>query len=151
MGRKLSPIKDTGPVGQFATRLRDRRARVPGLTYRDMAARCHYSHSVLADAAAGKVLPTWEVAEAFIRACGAGDDEAGEWREFWLETRLALENLLRKLGQASLVVPDRTLAGRRTRPARLRPVSPTPPSRTSASLTLSKSGPTRTSTTSCTS
>jgi hypothetical protein len=122
VGRKLSPIEDTGPVGQFATRLRARRAQVPWLTYRGMAGQCHYSHSVLADAAAGKVLPTWEVTEAFVRACGAGDDEVSEWRAFWLETRQALENLLRKLGQASLVVPDGTLAGRRARPGRLRPV-----------------------------
>ena len=45
MGRKENPIKDTGPLGQFATRLRQRRNQViPRPSYRSMAKRCHYSH-----------------------------------------------------------------------------------------------------------
>jgi Helix-turn-helix domain len=123
MGRRLSPIKDTGPVGEFATRLRARQAQlVPRPTYRDLAKLCHYSHSVLADAAKGEKLPTWEVAEAFVRACGADEEETSSWRTYWLETRQALEDLLRKLGQASLVAQTRTLTGQAARPARLRPV-----------------------------
>jgi Helix-turn-helix domain len=122
MGRKHNPIEDPGPVGQFAGRLRDRRAQKPGLTYRDMADLGYCSHSVFADAAAGKKLPTWEVTEAFVRACGADDEEVGQWRTSWLETRQAVEGLLRKLGQASLVMPDSTLTSRTARPRRLRPV-----------------------------
>lgn len=123
MGRKLNPIKDTGPVGQFATRLRARQAQVvPRPTYRGLAKLCHYSHSVLADAANGEKLPTWEVTEAFVRACGADDEEVGNWHTYWLETRQALENLLRKLGQASLLVPARTLTSQTARFGRLRPV-----------------------------
>lgn len=123
MGRNENPIKDTGPLGQFATRLRERRNQViPHPSYRGLAKLCHYSHSVLAEAASGEKLPTWEVTEAFVRACGADDKEVGNWHSYWLETRQALQNLLRKLGQASLIVPGRTLTGPATRPGRLRPV-----------------------------
>jgi hypothetical protein len=123
VGRKENPIQDTGPVGQFATRLRERREKViPRPGYRGLAKLCHYSHSVLAEAAAGEKLPTWEVTEAYVRACGADDEEAGNWHAYWLETRQAVQDLLRKLGQASLIVPDRTLTGPAARRGRLRPV-----------------------------
>lgn len=125
MGRGLKPIADQGPIGQFATRLRRRREEAADkLTFRAMAENCHFSHSVLADAAAGKALPTWPVTEAFVRACGADDDEVAAWRTDWLDTQRIVGNLRRKLGEADVVVPTRSATGHRIRQGRLRPVEP---------------------------
>ncbi len=113
MGRPLNPIEDDGPIGKFAKRLRDCRAQTPKkLTYRAMAALCHFSHSVLAEAAAGKILPTWPVVKAFVQACGADDDEIKDWEKYWLDTQRAAGNLRRKLGEADIMgLCSRTLSG----------------------------------------
>jgi hypothetical protein len=125
MGRRLNPIKDDGPVGKFAKRLRDRRAQVPKkLTYRAMAAAGYFSHSVLAGAAAGKSFPTWEVTEAFVRACDAEDDEVKAWKNDWLDTHRAVGNPQGKLGETEVVVPTRLTNGKLIRAGRLRPVQP---------------------------
>jgi hypothetical protein len=125
MGRRLNPIEDDGPVGKFAKRLRDRRAQVPKkLTYRAMAAAGYFSHSVLAGAAAGKNFPTWEVTEAFVRACDAEDDEVKAWKNDWLDTHRALGNPRGKLGETEAVVPTRLTSGQPIRAGRLRPVQP---------------------------
>jgi DNA-binding NarL/FixJ family response regulator len=54
------------------------------LTYRELAARAHYSPAVLSQAAAGKVVPPWPVVRAFVMACGA--DEA-PWERRWHQVR----------------------------------------------------------------
>ncbi|TMR02201.1 helix-turn-helix domain-containing protein [Actinomadura soli] len=71
----------TGPVAAFACTLRDLRdSAVPMPTYREMAKRVHYSVTALSQAAAGRKLPTWEVTQAFVRACGA---DPAEWLPRW--------------------------------------------------------------------
>lgn len=127
MGNKYSPIFDEGPVGQYAQRLRDRKSAArtetePRLTFRQMAKGCHYSHATLANACAGKELPNWPVTEAFLRACGADDDEVAEWRQEWIRTQRVLGSLRRKLGEADVVVPTRSSEGRAIREGRLRPI-----------------------------
>jgi hypothetical protein len=121
MGRPRKPIDDTGPVGQFATQLRDRQDQVPGLTFRAMASRAHSSHSVLAEAAGGKKFPTWTVTRAFLVGCGAGQEEIASWQERWKETNDSIYALMRKIGRSSVVVPTRSDAGP-IRDGRLRPV-----------------------------
>jgi hypothetical protein len=81
-------------------------------TCRVMAALCHFSHSVLAEAASGKIMPTWPVVKAFVQACGADDDEVQNWETYYLDTQRAVGNLRRKLGEADIVGRClRTLSG----------------------------------------
>ncbi|WP_327591258.1 hypothetical protein OHA25_61145 (plasmid) [Nonomuraea sp. NBC_00507] len=123
MGNKRKPILDDGPIGQFAQRLRDRMDEVvPALTFRAMKQKAFCSHAVLAEACAGKKLPSWVVTEAFVRACGADDAEVKAWHEDWLQTQRSVGRLRRKLGQADVVVPTHTDTGLPVRDGRLRPV-----------------------------
>jgi hypothetical protein len=124
MGRKMAPIADTGPIGQFAQRLRDRRNAVsPRPTFRKMAtANTYYSHSVFADACAGKTLPTEAVVVAFVTALGADAEEVEQWKTDRLQVARMVGRLRRKLGDADVVVPTHTPDGKPIRPGRLRPV-----------------------------
>jgi hypothetical protein len=124
MGRRLNPIQDPGPIGKFAQRLRDRREQAGTPPFRQMAKATFCSHAVLADACAGKTLPTWEVTEAFVRALGADDDEVERWKTDRLQPQKAVGRLRRQLGDADVVVPTHTDTGRPIRPGRLRPVQP---------------------------
>jgi len=60
----------SNPLANLAGALRALRGRSGNPPYRKMAQRVHLSHTTLSRAAAGKNLPTWEVTEAYIRACG---------------------------------------------------------------------------------
>ncbi|MGH4011282.1 MAG: helix-turn-helix domain-containing protein [Pseudonocardiaceae bacterium] len=125
MGRPPNPIEDDGPIGDLAKRLREHRAQASKkLTYRAMAALCHFSHSVLAEAASGKIMPTWPVVKAFVQVCGADDDEVKNWENYYLDTQRAVGNLRRKLGETDIVVPTRSASGRPIRAGRLRPIQP---------------------------
>ncbi|MFC5181028.1 nSTAND1 domain-containing NTPase [Actinomadura harenae] len=83
MGRREKPLDPTdGPVARFAFELRKLRDEAGGITYRAMAAQAHYSTATLADAAAGRRLPSREVALAYVTACGGDPDEwASRWDE----------------------------------------------------------------------
>lgn len=61
----------TGPVAEFAEVLRELRAGAGNPPYKAMQRRAGLSASALSEAARGSRLPTWRVAEAYIRACGA--------------------------------------------------------------------------------
>ncbi|MYY05066.1 MULTISPECIES: hypothetical protein [unclassified Streptomyces] len=78
--RELDPAD--GPVVRFALELRKLRREAAPLTYREMAARAHYSATTLAEAAAGDRLPSLPVTLAYVRACGG--DEA-HWERRWAE------------------------------------------------------------------
>ncbi|WP_280484431.1 helix-turn-helix domain-containing protein [Nocardia cyriacigeorgica] len=105
MGRKRNPIPDPlSPAGRFALELRRLLDRAPGLTLSKLAAKTNYSQSTLAEATAGKKLPTWEVAEAIVRACGAentgpqpnrgpGPGAISSWRTFWYAARGEIDAL----------------------------------------------------------
>lgn len=87
-GRPENPLdRAAGPVPQFASGLRDLR-KAAKLSYRAMAEKAHYSPPALSTAANGKQMPTWEVTEAYVKACG-GDVE--EWRVRWRDTKQLLE------------------------------------------------------------
>jgi transcriptional regulator with XRE-family HTH domain len=69
-------------VTAFAAELRRVRAGT-GLPYRTLAERAHYSHSSLVRAARGDNLPTWEVAKAFLSACGIPAGHLPTWQRLW--------------------------------------------------------------------
>ena len=68
------------PVGMFAADLRALMAAAGVPSYRELARRAHFSHTVIAAAAGGKVLPSLEVTLAFVGACGG---DAAVWEERW--------------------------------------------------------------------
>ncbi|MGC4937854.1 helix-turn-helix domain-containing protein [Kribbella sp. DT2] len=73
---------DGSPLKAFAAGLRRRRAAT-GRTYRELAAGAHYSHTNLVRAASGRTLPTWELASAYLVACGASERELSGWYDVW--------------------------------------------------------------------
>ncbi|WP_405879937.1 XRE family transcriptional regulator [Streptomyces sp. NBC_01136] len=107
MGRReveINPL--AGPVEELAGALRDLRAASGLPTYRQMAARTHYSASVLSRAARGSQLPSLAVVKAFAEACGA---DPGPYEQRWRQARQALH-------------ADEPADEREATPARTRPV-----------------------------
>ncbi|MEV7190222.1 hypothetical protein AB0N81_00255 [Streptomyces sp. NPDC093510] len=83
------PLEDDGGVlTEFAADLRQLREKAGSPPYRRLARDAHYSSTTLADAAAGRRLPSLPVTLAYVRACG-GDVAA--WEDRWraLSARLA--------------------------------------------------------------
>ena len=78
------------PVGMFAADLRALMAAAGVPSYRELARRAHFSHTVIAAAAGGKVLPSLEVTLAFVGACGG---DAAVWEERWRAVRAELDAL----------------------------------------------------------
>ncbi|GAB2552931.1 helix-turn-helix domain-containing protein [Kribbella endophytica] len=74
---------DGSPVKAFAAGLRRLRASA-GLTYRQLAVDAHYSHTNLVRAASGRALPSWELARAYLVACGVSELGIPAWYEVWL-------------------------------------------------------------------
>ncbi|WP_307806406.1 helix-turn-helix domain-containing protein [Streptomyces sp. FH025] len=80
MGRQEQPLDaGDGPLAHFALDLRELRRRAGSPPYRRLAARTNYSASTLAEAAAGRRLPSDGVLAAFVAACG-GDPVEWEHR-----------------------------------------------------------------------
>src|ERR1700761_3277277 len=75
MGRPENTISASGPVADFAQQLRLLRQHA-ALTLRQLAARTELSTATLSVAASGRKLPTWEVARAYVQACGGGTDDS---------------------------------------------------------------------------
>lgn len=87
MGRPERVLdRGTGPVADFAGQLRELRDSAGRPTYRELAARTHYSPTVLSRAAAGRELPSAEVTRAFATACGA---DPAEWERRLARARAA--------------------------------------------------------------
>src|SRR5689334_11031621 len=84
MGRPESKIS-TGDVHlrAFASELRALRRQAGSPSYRDLAAKAHFSPSALSRAANGQVLPTLAVTLAFVSAC---DGDTLAWEQRWMET-----------------------------------------------------------------
>ncbi|BCJ56070.1 hypothetical protein Asp14428_75450 [Actinoplanes sp. NBRC 14428] len=76
--RRIDPAE--GPVQQFAWDLRQLRQAAGRPSYRELAARVHYSASVLSEAAAGHALPSLAVTLAYVRGC---DGDPAEWERRW--------------------------------------------------------------------
>ncbi len=66
-------------MADFAQQLRLLRQHA-ALTLRQLAGRTGLSTATLSVAASGRKLPTWEVARAYVQACGGDTDE---WRVRW--------------------------------------------------------------------
>ena len=87
MGRSEQPVDGSGPLGRLAGELRALRRSAGSPTYREMAARTHFSRSTLAQAASGRTLPSLPVMLAYVRVCGG---EAEPWRRRWQQAQSAL-------------------------------------------------------------
>ena len=83
MPRPERPIHPHWPLASFAGGLRALRDE-RGIKYRQMSRRAHYCVTALAGAASGQYLPTWEVTQAFVLACGGSVDD---WHRRWCEAR----------------------------------------------------------------
>ena len=86
MPRPQRPIDPSeGPIAEFAAELRGVRDRAGRPTYREMARKVHRSQTSLSEAAGGRIVPTWETTEAFLRACDV--DDLPSWRRRWEQCR----------------------------------------------------------------
>lgn len=83
MPRPERPIDPRSPLALFAADLRALRQE-RGIKYRQMSRQINYCVTALAGAASGRYLPTWEVTQAFVVACGGPVDQ---WRERWCAAR----------------------------------------------------------------
>ncbi|GIG68470.1 helix-turn-helix domain-containing protein [Phytomonospora endophytica] len=89
MGRRERELSPRGGLaGRLAAELRALRREAGGPSYREMASRVYFSRSALAEAAAGRSLPSLPVLLAFVQACG-GDPEP--WTERWHVLRRLLD------------------------------------------------------------
>ncbi|MFI9846701.1 hypothetical protein ACIHFD_57440 [Nonomuraea sp. NPDC051941] len=89
MARPEKPITWDGPVADLARALRTVRERAGSPPYRAMGQLVHRSVSVLADAAAGHRCPTWQVASAYVQACGGSEDDQRLIHAHWELARAA--------------------------------------------------------------
>ncbi|GAA0903805.1 MULTISPECIES: nSTAND1 domain-containing NTPase [Streptomyces violaceusniger group] len=88
MPRAERPLADDdGVLTAFAADLRRLRAEAGSPPYRELARRAHYSSTTLADAAAGRKLPSLAVTLAYVRAC---DGDPAEWETRWRSTAAEL-------------------------------------------------------------
>ncbi len=88
MPRAERPLdSDDGALTHFAAGLRLLRSKAGSPGYRELAARAHYSSTTLADAAAGRKLPSLPVTLAYVRACGG---DPAEWEARWREVAAEL-------------------------------------------------------------
>jgi transcriptional regulator with XRE-family HTH domain len=78
-GREQPETPTTGPRADFAERLRQLRSG-QGLTLRALASRSGYTQASLSAVEQGRLAPSWEVIEAFVRTCGS---DPGHWRRLW--------------------------------------------------------------------
>ncbi|MPZ83743.1 MAG: hypothetical protein GEV28_26460 [Actinophytocola sp.] len=83
--RPLGPGDDA--LVRFAGDLRRVRDRAGSPTYRELAARAHYSAAALSEAAGGRKLPSLAVTVAYVAACGG---DAAEWEARWREAAAEL-------------------------------------------------------------
>lgn len=83
MARPEIPVTWDGPVADLARALRRLRGQAERPDYRALAAKAGYSAATLAEAAAGRVRPSRDVALAFAGACNAGPREFAEIEDLW--------------------------------------------------------------------
>lgn len=130
MPRPENPIIWDGPVADLARMLRGMRERVGDPGYRTLAKQVHYCPTTLADATGGHSRPTWQVAEAFARACGADDADMAELRSLWLEADQAARTTATVMRRSRMTTevtaglagsPGRGSSRRRRQPGQPRP------------------------------
>ncbi|TDD90403.1 AAA family ATPase [Actinomadura rubrisoli] len=90
MPRPERPLSsESPPLLEFASDLRLLREKAGKPTYRQLSESAHYSVTVLAQAAAGRKLPSLAVTLAYVDACGGDVDE---WRARWHSVAADLES-----------------------------------------------------------
>ncbi|MFJ9909337.1 helix-turn-helix domain-containing protein [Streptomyces sp. NPDC101152] len=88
MGRPELPLDPAGgPLAAFADDLRALRHKAGTPSYRQLAARAHFSATALSRAASGQALPSLEVTLAFVAAC---DGDTRAWQARWRAVRTEL-------------------------------------------------------------
>jgi len=103
-GRPERPIDpEAGPVQAFAVALRQLRQQDGGCSYRQLAHRAHYSPAALCQAAAGRTMPSLQLALAYVAACGG---DAADWRGRWEHAREQLGDSPIPPGAGELDSPD---------------------------------------------
>lgn len=95
---------------RFAADLRQLRKKAGGPTYRELAARVHYSVTTLSSAADGRRLPSLAVTLAFVRGCGG---DADEWERRWhtVASELAVEEAANGNGSGTPVCEEPPYVG----------------------------------------
>lgn len=90
-GRREKQLEPTSPAAGFAAALREARLAAGSPQYRVMATEAHFSSPALSQAASGAKLPSWQVAAAYLKACGVTDlaPWENEWQIAKLKTKLA--------------------------------------------------------------
>lgn len=84
MARTQQALQGDGPAIRFANRLRHARQSA-GLTLRRLSEISGYSVGALSNAESGRKIPSWDLTEAFVRACRQPD--VGRWRGWWESER----------------------------------------------------------------
>ena len=91
MGRPEEPPDPlVGPLAEFAVGLQALRRAVGDPSFEALGRRSDYSASDVAAAVSGRVVPSFAMTLAFVRACG-GDEEEWAWRWHSLQERLGDE------------------------------------------------------------
>lgn len=103
-------VSDDVALVEFVQGLRALRGSA-GLTLQELSHRAHYSISALSDATNGKRVPTWELTESFVRACGG---DVTQWRFKWV---MANKRLVPIVGQPEDVDPP-AYVSKQTNPPR---------------------------------
>ncbi|MCO5991709.1 helix-turn-helix transcriptional regulator [Actinoallomurus spadix] len=99
----MSP--NAGPAARFALELRALREQAGSLPYWKMARRCRVSKSALAEAAAGRQIPSERVLDAYVSVCGG---DLNWWRARRVRAIEELEAAARP-GTSLLPAGDRSL------------------------------------------
>lgn len=89
-GRPEKPLDElTNPAAaRLARMLRSLRKAAGSPPYKTMSATAHYSVASLSQAAAGTRVPTWDLTQAYIQACGVTNEaEIERWRALWQGAR----------------------------------------------------------------
>ncbi|AUG79605.1 hypothetical protein CFP65_4887 [Kitasatospora sp. MMS16-BH015] len=93
MGRQEQPLDAAhGPLALFALELRELRRTAGSPPYRRLAASTNYSASTLAEATAGRRLPSEAVLAAFVTACGG---DPAQWEQRRLEAHRSITEPVR--------------------------------------------------------
>ena len=81
MGRPERPVDpDAGPVQRLAHELRELRRTAGSPSYRAMARTAAFSATTLSQTAAGERLPSFDVVQGYVRACGG---DPADWEARW--------------------------------------------------------------------
>ena len=82
--RSIDP--SAGPAAAFAYQLRELQHEC-GLTLSELAEKTFYARSTLSVGLSGEKVPTWDVVNGIVKACGCTDSDEQLWRARWEAAR----------------------------------------------------------------